>query len=95
MGIKQYVDEKLAGCLNLIIKDYIDLGYKLELDLSHNIVIYYTLTIYHNDIEIYTEDVPTEEVNTDGHNLNNKFYSICNQHMRDIKINMLLSDYNG
>lgn len=79
----------------LKLKQYIDLGYKLELELSSNIVIYYILTIYHNDIEIHTEDVATEEVNTDGHNLNDKFYSICNQHMRDIKINQLLSDYNG
>jgi len=82
------------------IKQYIDLGYKLELELSISedtlpTVIYYILNIYYNNNEIYTEDVPTEEVNLKGHNLNNKFYSICNQHMRDIKINRLLSDYNG
>jgi len=82
------------------IKQYIDLGYKLELELSISedtlpTVIYYILIIYHNDIEIYTEDVSTEDVNLKGHSLNNKFYTICNQHMRDIKISRLLSDNNG
>jgi len=77
------------------INYFTSLGYKLDLQLSScNKSSYYILTVYHNNNEIYTENVTFKEMMSE-HPPTKKFISICRRHIRDIKINQLLNDNNG